>query len=192
MTPLRVCFQQLTARPRACQSLSPRPGRVWTVVTPVFKLRVKTDDDAGWITEWLSGGGADFIISRGRKLYPARLPGFVAEDPEGKRLGLVTYDIVGEQCEVATLDSFEQWQGIGTELMLRVAESAREAGCKRLWLITTNDNIDAIRFYQRRDLTIAAVHAGAIGESRKLKPSIPEIGLYGIPIRDEIEFEMRL
>ena len=63
---------------------------------------------------------------------------------------------------------------------------------RRAWLITTNDNLDAIRFYQRRGFTIATVHAGAIEQSRTIKPSIPLVGSYGIPIRDEIEFEMLL
>jgi hypothetical protein len=76
--------------------------------------------------------------------------------------------------------------------MKKVEEVARKRGCRRLWLIATNDNLDAIRFYQRRGMTIAAVHANALAHSRKLKPSIPETGQHGIRLRDEIEFEMLL
>ena len=135
---------------------------------------------------------ADFIISCGRKLYPAELPGFVALDHDGKLIGLVTFEIVGDQCEVVTLDALNQWQGLGTALMEKVTEAAKERGCKRLWLITTNDNIDAIRFYQRRGLTISDIHVNALEKSRELKPVIPEIGMYGIPLRDEIVFEKSL
>jgi len=140
------------------------------------------------ISHWL----ADFVISRGRKLYPAELPGFLATDETGKVVGLVTYEIVSDQCEVVTLDAFTPWSGIGSALMKEVETAARAAGCKRLWLITTNDNLEAVRFYQRRGLTIAAVHVNAIEYSRKLKPQIPKVGNFGIPMRDEIEFEMIL
>ncbi|MNV93512.1 hypothetical protein D3C71_1882140 [compost metagenome] len=61
-----------------------------------------------------------------------------------------------------------------------------------MWLITSNDNTRAIRFYQKRGLDLKAVHRDAITEARKLKPSIPLIGMDGIPIRHELEFELTL
>jgi GNAT superfamily N-acetyltransferase len=73
-----------------------------------------------------------------------------------------------------------------------VRQEAQRAGCKRLWLITTNDNLTALRFYQRRGFVLVAVHRNAVELSRKLKPQIPLIGEHGIPIRDEIELEMPL
>jgi ribosomal protein S18 acetylase RimI-like enzyme len=157
-----------------------------------FTVRPAEDCDHDWILQTIRGWGADFVVSRGRKIYSAELPAFKAESSDGRPVGLLTYEIVGDQCEVVTLDAFEKFSGIGTALMHEAAEAARRAGCRRLWLITTNDNLDAIRFYQRRGMTIAAVHVGAIEHSRKLKPSIPIIGEYGIPIRDEIEFELQL
>ena len=62
-------------------------------------------------------------------------------------------------------------------------------GGGRLWLVTTNDNLDALRFYQRRGLRITAVAAGAVDEARKIKPGIPLLGDHGIAIRDEITLE---
>ncbi|MBD3257988.1 GNAT family N-acetyltransferase [candidate division GN15 bacterium] len=162
------------------------------MTTRPFTILAKTDDDKQWINDWLSGGGATYIISCMRKLYPADLPGLVAEDADGNRVGLLTYEIIGDQCEVVTLDAFNQWSGIGTALMARAREIAVDAGCKRLWLITTNDNVDAIRFYQKRGLMIATVHVNGLEQYRTLKPMIPNIGNYGIPLRDAIEFEMWL
>ena len=67
---------------------------------------------------------------------------------------------------------------------------ARRQGCTRLWVITTNDNVDALRFYQRRGFRLVRVHRGAVDRSRaRLKPEIPSVGAYGIPLRDEIELE---
>ena len=91
-----------------------------------------------------------------------------------------------------TLDTLRQFSGFGTALAGGVVERARAARVRRLWLITTNDNLDALRFYQRRGWRMAKVWPDAVGESRKIKPSIPETGAYGIPIRDEIELEYRL
>ena len=82
--------------------------------------------------------------------------------------------------------------GWGTALVDAATAVARAAGCRRVWLITTNDNIDALRFYQRRGFTLVAVHAGAIDAARRVKPAIPRVGGHGIPIRDEIELERRL
>jgi len=155
-------------------------------------IRNNTRDDAGWIRDFLKPGGAEFIISRGRKLFPAELPGFHAIDHKGKKVGLATYEIVGDQCELVTIDALVRHCGIGTELLTKVREAAKNAGCRRLWLITTNDNIEAIRFYQRRGMYFATVHVNALEHSRTMKPSIPTVGFFNIPIRDEVEFEMIL
>jgi ribosomal protein S18 acetylase RimI-like enzyme len=157
-----------------------------------FTVRSITEADREWVLKTIRSWGADFIVSRGRKIFAAELPGLCAEDEDGNIVGLLTYEIVNDQCEVVTLDAFEKFAGIGTELMKRVVETARAQACKRLWLITTNDNTDAIRFYQKRGMIISAIHVDAIAHSRTLKPTIPEFGSHGIPVRDEIEFEMRL
>ena len=70
--------------------------------------------------------------------------------------------------------------------------AARAGQCTRLWLITTNDNLRALRFYQRRGFRLAALHRDALETSRRLKPSISEIGFHGIPLRDELELERSL
>lgn len=151
-----------------------------------------TPDDGEYVLEVFRGWGADFVVSRGRKMYPASLEGFIARDEEGSNVGLVTYEIDGSQCEIVTLDAFQKYKGIGTKLIRSVIDAIKPVGVNRLWLITTNDNVDAIRFYQKRGFTIAAIHPNTLQQWRKLKPSIPKIGMYGIEIRDEIEFEMLL
>ena len=157
-----------------------------------FTIKRVTDNERDWVLEIARGWGADFIVSRARKIYPAQIEGFYAVDQTGKRIGLVTFEVTGNQCEVVTLDAFDKFHGIGSALLDRVRDDLRQRDVNRMWLITTNDNLDAIRFYQRRGWTIAAVHLNALAESRKIKPSIPEIGMYGIPMRDEIEFELLL
>ena len=81
--------------------------------------------------------------------------------------------------------------GIGSRLLERVIGAARDAGCSRLWLTTTNDNLDALRFYQRRGFQLCALRTGVVGDTRRLKP-LPATGAYDIPIRDELDLELPL
>jgi GNAT superfamily N-acetyltransferase len=157
-----------------------------------FVSKVITLAEKDWVLEIARTWGADFVVTRGRKVYPTQLEGYYAEDETGAKIGLVTYEIIGDQCEVVTLDAFVKFSGVGTVLMEKVRQRARSAGCRRLWLITTNDNLDAIRFYQKRGFTIAGVHVNALEKSRQMKPTIPVVGQFGIPLRDEVEFEMLL
>lgn len=140
---------------------------------------------------WNEHWAGEFIVTRGIIHQPDHVHGFVVEDAAGWA-GLITYKIAEDQCEVISLDGLREGEGIGTILLRKVTEEARERNCKRVFLITTNDNLYALGFYQRRDFEIVAVHRGAVNESRRIKPAIPEIGQNHIPLRDEIELEMLL
>ena len=108
-------------------------------------------------------------------------------------MGAATYAIHGDACEVLTLHAGPRFAGTGSALLAAVEEVATDAGCRRLWLVTTNDNVDALRFYQRRGFRLAQLRAGAVDASREeLKPEIPALGDHGIPLRDELELELAL
>ena len=92
--------------------------------------------------------------------------------------------------ELVAINAFEKGRGIGTALIKAVVESLE--GFDLLRITTTNDNLDALRFYQRRGFRLAAIRPGAVDAARKLKPSIPPLGDYGIPIRDEIDLVLRV
>lgn len=103
----------------------------------------------------------------------------------GRRVGLLTYLVRDDACEIVTIDAFEPGRGIGTALL----DSVKALGHRRLWLVTTNDNIRAQRFYERSGFRLVAVREGEIERSRRLKPQIPDVGEAGVPIRDELEYE---
>jgi DNA-3-methyladenine glycosylase I len=148
--------------------------------------------DAEWVAEFIDRRwGAPYVVAHGKLFYPHTLPGLVAE-AAGEPVGLVTYRVDGADWEIVTIDSLEPGQGIGSDLVYAVRQAAKQAGARRLWLITTNDNLNALRFYQKRGFTLVAVHRNALERSRQLKPSIPLVGADGIPLRDEIELEMLL
>jgi ribosomal protein S18 acetylase RimI-like enzyme len=158
--------------------------------TMAFSIESFRESYRGWAkqlfeSEW---GGVE-VVSRGRVWDASQLLGLVARI--GRQLvGLVTYRIEDGECELVTLNSLFPNAGVGTALITEVREIAQKAGCQRLWLITTNDNTQALRFYQSRGFHLVAHHRNAIKASRKLKPTIPLIGINGIPILDELELEI--
>lgn len=151
-------------------------------------------DDRNWAYELLfPKGGPSRVASRGVLHDPLEQSGFVAWQ-DGERIGLVTYRPPEDgACEILTLDSAREGVGAGTALIQAVLDVAREAGCRRVWLITTNDNAHALRFYQRRGFRLREARPGAVAEARRtIKPEIPERGHDGIPITDELELVIDL
>lgn len=149
-------------------------------------------EDRGWLPGFMKERwGSEQVICHGEVFYPASLPGFAAEQ-DGELAGLVTYQINGKGCEVITLDSLQPGQGIGTALINRVRAEAEQAGCSRLFLTTTNDNLHALRFYQKRGFHLCNLRVDAVTASRSVKPEIPLFGEHDIPIRDELELEILL
>jgi ribosomal protein S18 acetylase RimI-like enzyme len=132
------------------------------------------------------------VVVHGVTYEPSTLPGFVALDDAGDRVGLVTYLIEGASCEIVTIDAFAPRSGHGRSMVDAVVAVARDAGCTRLWLITTNDNARAVAFYRAVGFEVTAIRSGAVDDSRKLKPSIPLVSEDGVPITDEVELERRL
>jgi ribosomal protein S18 acetylase RimI-like enzyme len=140
---------------------------------------------------WREHWGDDFMVVHGVVYRPEVLQGFVALDGR-EWVGLITYAFLDEDCEIVSLDSLRERQGIGTHLIQETVAKARRAGCRRVFLITTNDNLEALGFYQKRGFELVTIHRAAVNESRKIKPGISLIGMHGIPLRDEIELEMIL
>jgi ribosomal protein S18 acetylase RimI-like enzyme len=138
--------------------------------------------------EWLTTqlwGAAEVVVHDG-VFYPASLPGFIAERA-GRIAGLVTFEVRPGVLEIATINALSRHQGIGTMLIEAVRAEAKRLGCHHVTLTTTNDNIGALRFYQRRGFRLAAVRPGAVDRARQRKPEIPRTGDFGIPLRDEID-----
>ena len=157
-------------------------------------VRSVAPGDIDWVREELTRlWGGSQISSLGVWHDADRLPGLVAL-AENVLVGLATHTapIRGGGCEIITLSSRMENAGVATRLLEACATTARNAGCRRIFLTTTNDNLRAIGFYQKRGWSLVAVHPGAMDRARKEKPSIPLIGMNGIPLRDELEFELRL
>lgn len=113
------------------------------------------------------------------------LAGFVAID-EQNILGMITYLDRGNTLEVISLDSLRANQGIESALLQKVETTVVLSHKTGVELITTNDNLHALGFYQRRGYRLTQLFPGAVDQSRKVKPQIPAVADNGIPIRDEL------
>ena len=152
-------------------------------------IRALTNNDVPRLIEfWNQYWGGDEMIVHGESFRPEQLNGFITEDWSG----VITYYVKNDSCEIISLNSLKENRGIGTALIDEVLQEARRQNCRRLFLVTTNDNLHALGFYQRHGFELACIRRGAVDEARKIKPGIPATGLNNIPLRDEIELEMSL
>jgi ribosomal protein S18 acetylase RimI-like enzyme len=131
-----------------------------------------------------------YAVAHGGLLDASRLPGWIAEQGS-EVVGLLTYRHTGSTLDIVTINAYRPGGGIGTSLIERLAGQAPALGAKRIRVATTNDNTDALRFYQRRGFRLTGMRPDAMTKARRRhKPQIPEIGQHGIPIRDEIDLEL--
>jgi len=157
-----------------------------------FLIRPIQSLDRDWVASFVkSHWGSEIIVAKGRVIHLAELDGFAAF--RGKEpIGLLTYSIEGPDCEIVTIDSTAQGKSIGTTLIDAVKGRAKVKGCRRLWLITSNDILNALAFYQKRGFQLVALYSNAVEASRKLKPEISLKAANGTPIRDELELELEV
>lgn len=140
-----------------------------------------------FIDNWFS---TDMSI-RGEIIDGTKLDGFLLQE-ENTIIGLVTYTFFGDICEIVSLDSKRENIGIGSALLKEIEKIAVDNNCKKMRLITTNDNMRALQFYQKRGYCLTKLYPNAMEEVRKIKPNIPALGDNDIPLRDEIELEKQL
>jgi ribosomal protein S18 acetylase RimI-like enzyme len=156
-----------------------------------FLIRPYGEADAAWAERLMAEGyGGRLQARRGELADALGEAGLVAEQ-NGAPIGLLTYRRDGTECELAFMISLRERQGVGKALIRALQEQVSD--CSRIWLVTTNDNLGALRFYQRCGFRLSDLRPGAVDEARRrLKPGIPPVGEFGIPIRDEIELELML
>lgn len=158
----------------------------------MVRVRPLAPEDRSWTARALERVWGSTTVARKGQLVDARaLDGFVALTGD-EPVGLVTYAMRGDEFEIVTIHAEREGLGIGRALLKAARRRAQELGAKRMWLITTNNNIRAFGFYQRWGMDLVALHVDGVTRSRELKPAIPAVDPAGIPIRHELEFELTL
>lgn len=150
------------------------------------------NEDRHWVRERLGDAfGSPSVVSCGVLYQADSLPGLVAR-VEGQIAGFLTYVIRRDAMEIVALVSAVGGVGVGRTLLDAAKDRARLLGCRRLWLVTTNDNTPAQELYEKSGLKRVEVRKGAIETARSIKPEIPKLGVGGVPIEDEWIYECRL
>jgi ribosomal protein S18 acetylase RimI-like enzyme len=152
--------------------------------TPADRPAVDALHDAVW--------GGPVVVGHGRAFDLRTLPTLLAEGPDGRVVGALAYEIADSAMEVVSIVADPPGSGAGGALLDAAVGVARAARANRVWLVTTNDNLDALRMYQRHGMRLMRLDPGAVDRSRAVKPEIPLVGAYGIPLRDELTLELRL
>ena len=163
--------------------MAPEPATAWSV------RPIRADDRDALRALLRDRWGSATIVAGGRTHAVDLLPGFVAERA-GTPAGFVTLDERDGVTEIVTIDALSTGVGVGTALIDAATEAAAARGGADLVVTTTNDNLDALRFYQRRGFRLRCLRPGAVDVARAAKPSIPKVGAYDIPIRDELELRL--
>lgn len=132
------------------------------------------------------------MVIRGDIIDMTQAEGIIALDKKENISGLITYMIKDSVCEITSLDSLQENRGTGTALIQEMIRLAEDKGCEKIVLVTTNDNINALCFYQKRGFDMVRIYHNALDKSRSLKPEIPLVGENDIPLKHEIEFELLL
>ena len=157
-----------------------------------MRVRPRAESDEAIVAEFLRRRHSEVVARLGRLERALDHPALLAEE-RAELAGVLTYVLAADACEILTLHAAQRGRGAGSALIAAVERLARDHGCRRLWVLTTNDNLDALRFYQRRGFSLAELHPGAVTAAREqLKPGIPQRGDHDIPIRDELILEKRL
>ena len=105
----------------------------------------------------------------------------------GAVVGFLAWEVDGDWCEVLAIGTTTARAGVGTALMTAVEDAARERGCRRVRVVTTDANVGAQRFYESLGYTLAEVVVGGVDECRRrYKPDIPAT------MHDELRYERPL
>ncbi|MBU1327260.1 GNAT family N-acetyltransferase [Patescibacteria group bacterium] len=158
----------------------------------MIEIQNTTKKDVAWIQDLFNRHwGGKIIVAKGIIHKPEEVEGMRALIG-GKVMGAITYKARERELEIISLNSFEEGKGVGSALLSGIIQLAKEKKLQKVCVITTNDNLNALRFYQKRGFRLTYIYPNALVQSRKLKPGIPLVGENGIPLRDEIELEIKV
>ncbi len=151
-----------------------------------IQIRPKTAADAEWAANFLKQQSiyAHTSLDRDAINDILKLPAFIAE-VDGEPTGLVVYQYQNDVCHIVSFHVSRKRMGVGESLLKHLESEASRKACKKLQCIITNDNLNALRFLQKRAFHLTEVRVGAIEARRKQNPTIQLTGEYGIPLCDE-------
>jgi ribosomal protein S18 acetylase RimI-like enzyme len=157
---------------------------------PPVLVREATDADRPAVRELFQRDfGRTKIVAFGEVMDLDQVLSLVAvfyDDPSGA----LAYRLLGDALHIVALATDPMWQrsGVGGHLVAEAELLARRLKLARVVVATTNDNLPALYFYQRRGYRLTdLIPNNVVTSTRQEQP-----GFAGIPVRDEIRLEKRL
>jgi ribosomal protein S18 acetylase RimI-like enzyme len=171
---------------RVCQMLDPF-GNAWGLVEPLAaRVAPVHADDRPWLARlWRREWGGDTQEYEGRSHHVDAVDALIAWRGD-RRVGAATFVVRNVEAELVTLNAEPRGEGIGSLLLQAFEARVAEQGAVRAMLVTTNDNLEALRLYQRYGYRLEALRVGAVDRARHQKPAIPLLGHHGIALHDEL------
>jgi len=161
--------------------------RAWVKLPPVIIREGEERDRPGVIALFERDFGYTNIVAFGEEVVLDDAPALVAW-MKGELAGALAYRLLPDALLILALATDPMWQrsGVGGHLVAEAEGLARTKSLGRVLVSTTNDNLPALYFYQRRDFHIReVVPGGLLGHMKD-----PEArGFGGILPRDEIRLE---
>jgi len=156
---------------------------------PVLVRQAAPEDREPSLALFRHDFGRAAIVAFGEVMTLENHPAIVAE-MKGELAGALAYRLQPGAFQIIALATDPMWQrsGVASHLVGEAELLTRRHGLSRLVFATTNDNLPALYFYQRRGWTITEVAAGAM----ITRSPAAHVGFAGIPVRDEIRLEKRL
>src|SRR5215831_7846323 len=172
------------ARVRIVCSCGPR------IDLPPALVREATDEDRTVVRDLFSRDfGRTRIVAFGELMDLDQMPALVAV-MHAEPAGALAYRLLGDALHIVALATDPMWQrsGVGGHLIAEAELLARRLQLKRLVVATTNDNLPALYFYQRRGYVLIHLEPNSIIHHTQQQVS----GFAGIPVRDEVRLEKKL
>lgn len=154
------------------------------VQLPPVTVRQATDADrARVVALFVTDFGRSKFIAFGEEFQAETVPTIVAE-MDGDLAGALAYRLQQGMLQIVALATDPEWQrsGVGGQLVDHAERVALEAGATHVAVATTNDNLPALYFYQRRGYRLTEVAVDAIASANE---GATIVGFAGIVIRDE-------
>jgi GNAT superfamily N-acetyltransferase len=131
------------------------------------------------------------LVTPERIWHPDEVVGLEGRDLGGP-IGLVTLVVDGGLGEIISLEAYVPCRGHGSFLLAGAEAEMARRGARRARVRTTNDNLRAQAFYQRRGWRLVGIELDGMERVRALKPGLLAAGAHGLPLRDVWSFEKGL
>lgn len=150
-----------------------------------------TPDTDELARDWTEFTGGPPVLAVLGEFEPGDVEALGMRGDAGRR-AIISWYRDGETAELTSVHASPPGSGAGRELLSLVEQRLRGAGVRRLLVATTDDNTDALGFYQSLGFRLVRIEFDWMDRVRERKPGVPLTGNRGLPLRDLLVLEKAL